>query len=290
MFRILKFIHINPLYLFILFIYGSTRLIEYIMDTKGTWTGIWSYSSSLLDRNVLLSYIFALPFFVIILHWILAGIFAIRDVIFKRKASSFIRASRRAPIQSHIIDLNLAKTVFINQLIVLPSSMLASYYFLKITNDVESVIDFKTVPSFSLMLYKFVLCMMVHEISFFYIHYMLHHPLIYPQNNKQRKDFTTIENFHQHPLEYFLLNIIPSALAIFLTHSDAVTTTIFLGAIVIAPIFEHSGFHIPTSANQNEFKHENVNGMMDYLHGTCKNFLQSENLKNHKILLSMKSQ
>jgi sterol desaturase/sphingolipid hydroxylase (fatty acid hydroxylase superfamily) len=233
-----------------------------------------------------LSYIFALPLCVISIHWLLAGFFTIRDVARQRQKFAAIKrsASRKEPREIiHIGEwLSLAKTVLINQLLVLPSSMLASYYFLKITNDLEFV-DFKFVPSFSMMFYKFVLCMMVYEISFFYIHFMLHHPLIFAQDQKQRRDYTTLDNLYQHPIEFVLLNIIPSALAVFLTRSDAVTSTIFIAAIVIAPVFEQSGLHLPHAENHAC----DDNSMMDYLHGTCRNFLQSE--KNHKILLSVRS-
>jgi hypothetical protein len=212
-------------------------------------TGIFS----LVDFSAPLTYILALPICVIAIHWILVGILALRDGLIKNTK------------HINLVEwMSLAKVVSINQLVALPSSMIATHYFLRASNDLEAF-DLAFVPHFSQMLYKFVLCMIVYEISFFYIHFMVHHPLV---NNTPQSQKHTLD-----PIEYILLNVIPLSLAIFITHSDLVTSAVFMTAVVIAPIFEQS------------HGVKERNGIVDHIQGTCKNFLQSEN--DRKILLSM---
>lgn len=187
--------------------------------------------------------------------------------------------------------ISMAKIVLTNQLIILPTSMILSHFFLTFTNDLH-VIDFSTTPSFSRMFYKFTLCMMIYEVMFFYLHWMLHHPLIYKEVHKQQQNYSALVTLNYHPIEYILLSVLTPALAIFMSRSDTVTTTFFMAAIVIGPIFKNFGFNTPYLFN-NEYHHKyfsdynGSNGMMDILHGTYENSLSSESFENHRILLSM---
>jgi hypothetical protein len=181
--------------------------------------------------------------------------------------------------------MSMAKVVIVNQLVILPASMVLTHYLLRFTNDLH-LISFSKIPSFSRMIYKFMLCMMIYEVVFFYLYWMLHHPLLHKTNPANNS------NQHQQPIEYILLSIVTPALAIFFTKCDTVTSLFFLTAIVVGPIFENSCHRQPLTSTPECQKYFNElygsNDMVNILHGTCKNFLKSENFENHRVLLSMK--
>ncbi|CAG9803377.1 unnamed protein product [Chironomus riparius] len=290
MLRVLKFIHINPFYLLILFGYGLTRISEWIANKSGSWSSVWHVTSQCLDRHKPISYIFGLPIYVITIHWIFAAFLILYDIT---KCPTFLERFRHQNRSMDKLDMkeltSLAKTVVTNQLVILPASMVLTHYLLRFSNDLH-LISFSKVPSFSRMFYKFTLCMMIYEVVFFYLYWMLHHPLLHKP--VQKANTSRNSNQHQQPIEYILLSIVTPSLAIFFTKCDTVTSLFFLTAIVVGPIFENSNHHqlisFNNESNDDFNEYYGSNDMMNILHGTCKNFLKSENFENHRVLLSMK--
>ncbi|XP_070506522.1 fatty acid hydroxylase domain-containing protein 2-like [Chironomus tepperi] len=294
MFRILKFVHINPFYLLILFGYGLTRFAEWIVKQPGTWSSIWHITSQFLDRHKPISYIFGLPLYVIAIHWIFAALSMLYDVTDCSRFLNRFRNQRKQKLKMETKELmSLSKIVLTNQLVILPASMVLNHYLLRFSNDLH-LISFSKVPSFSRMFYKSTLCMMIYEVVFFYLFWMLHHPLIHKPVNKANTASTS--NQHQQPLEYILLSIVTPSLAIFFTKCDTVTSLFFLTAIVVGPIFENSDLSQPlksTNESRQEYQqffneYYGSNDILNILHGTCRNFLKSEKFENHRVLLTMK--
>ena len=135
--------------------------------------------SHILDRHKPISYIFGLPAYVITIHWIFAAFLILYDII---KCSKFLERFSNQNRSKDKLDIkelmSLAKTVLTNQLVILPASMVLTHYLLRFSNDLH-LISFSKVPSFSRMIYKFTLCMMIYEVVYFYLYWMLHHPLLH---------------------------------------------------------------------------------------------------------------
>lgn len=151
--------------------------------------------------------------------------------------------------------MDLIRTVLFNQFLILPSSTFIGFYLLKYTDNLH-LLDFTTIPSFPQMFISFTLCMMIYEVSFFYLHWMLHHPLIYKKIHKKHHQYTTpvaVADLYQHPVEYFLLSIVPPSLAVFISQSCVATSMIFMTCIVILPVFEHCGLHLPFAPSPGQF-------------------------------------
>lgn len=204
----------------------------------------------ILDRHKHISFTIGLPVYVILIHWITAAPFIFYDVTKKPK---FLAKYKVQPEIDRIIHWsewkNLTKTILFNQFCILPSSTIVGYLMLKHTNNLH-LIDYKVIPSFPELFITFTLCMMIYEISFFYLHWMLHHPLIYKFIHKKHHQYTTpisISDLYQHPVEYFLLSILPPTLGVIISQSCVATSMIFMAVIVIVPVFEHCGFHLPFS-------------------------------------------
>lgn len=194
--------------------------------------------------------------------------------------------------------LRLAIVILLNQLIILPSSMILNLYFLKFANE-SHVIDFVTIPSFSRMFYRLFVSMIMYEIINFYVHWMLHHPLIYKQVYKPNYQIIKshgVVNVIQYPIEYILLSVLPPSLAMSVSRCDAVTIVFFLSAIVMGPFFENYALQLPfLGSNGNHlytFKYCNdccrTNGMVDFIHETYGTYFKTKSFENHRISLSMK--
>jgi len=303
----------NSLKIHISYFIITSRFVEWIANTSGTWSSIWHITSQFLgkstwqifkltrltssiiflDRHKPISYIFGLPLYVITIHWIFAASLILYDIIECPKFLERFKNQNEPKDKVKNKELtNLAKLVLVNQLVILPASMVLTHYLLRFSNDLH-LINFLKIPSFSLMIYKFTLCMMIYEVVFFYLYWMLHHPLLHKPVHKSNP--TSNSSQYQQPIQHMLLSIVTPALAIFLTKCEIVTSLFFLVAIVVGPIFENPGLRQPvTSSNEshecqqyfNEFY--GSNDMVNILHDTCKNFLKSENFENHRVLLSMK--
>lgn len=144
---------------------------------------------------------------------------------------------------------HLIITIFFNQFCILPLSTNFAYFTMKYANLLH-LIDYKIVPTFPKLFISFILCMMIYEVSFFYLHWMLHHPLIYKFIHKKHHKYTTpiaIADLYQHPVEYFLLSIMVVAIPPAIIQSCAASSMLFMAAVVIIPVFEHCGFHLPLS-------------------------------------------
>jgi len=123
-----------------------------------------------------------------------------------------------------------------------------------------------------------VVCTVVRDVMFYYVHRMFHTPRWYKAVHKFHHEFTApvaLAAQHAHPVEQFLANTVPVALPPLLLGSHILTTWAFIATVLIDTTTVHSGYDFfYGAARKHDAHHEKFNlnygtiGVMDWLYGT----------------------
>jgi len=105
-------------------------------------------------------------------------------------------------------------------------------------------------PSLGLFLFQMLWMMVMEDFTFYWSHKLLHHPKLYPYIHKvhhESKSTISLSAIATHPAEYFLGNVIPTAMGISLCPGKIhiITSIIFVYARLIDTIEGHSGYDFP---------------------------------------------
>nr|CDJ84994.1 Fatty acid hydroxylase domain containing protein [Haemonchus contortus] len=157
----------------------------------------------------------------------------------------------------------------------------------------------KKLPDTTTVLAQLVFCTFIEEIGFYYSHRLFHHPKIYKHVHKIHHEWTapvSITSIYCHPIEHAFSNLMPVLLGPTLCGSHITTLWIWACIAVISTTFSHSGYHFPMSPSPeaHDYHHRVFNecfgvlGILDYIHGTAKNFRRSIHFKRHTTYFSLK--
>merc|ERR1712142_1395538 len=147
--------------------------------------------------------------------------------------------------------------------------------------------DLRELPTLANTLLDILVCIICHDIWFYYGHRMLHHRLIYKHIHKVHHEWTAPiapAAVYAHPVEHVLTGQVSVTNGIILMGSAIPTAWLWFCLIGLQVMNDHSGYHFPLSFSPefHDFHHLKFHtsygwlGVTDWLHGTDSQFHKSE--------------
>ncbi|XP_021348241.1 fatty acid hydroxylase domain-containing protein 2-like [Mizuhopecten yessoensis] len=166
------------------------------------------------------------------------------------------------------------------------------YYHLQVWRGCDQ--SFK-VPAPLHFLRDVALCILIEEIAFYYAHRILHSSFMYKRYHKVHHEFTApfgLVSAYSHPVEFIFSNLGTIMTGPLVVGCDVVTTSVVFFLSVAVTVIHHSGYHLPLlpSPEFHDYHHlkftgnYGVLGVLDWLHGTDKQFRKSKQSRRHKVI------
>ena len=137
--------------------------------------------------------------------------------------------------------------------------------------------------TWAIILQKFIVCLLLEEVFFYYGHRMLHLDFFYQRIHKIHHIWiapTAISTFYVHPFEHFLSNILPLFLSAWIVDLPFYYVQVFMHVATVNAVIAHAGYaYLVTGPRENYLQlHDahhlyrkynyGVLGILDYFHST----------------------
>jgi len=156
----------------------------------------------------------------------------------------------------------------------------------------------RELPTFHWVLFELVVYSLVEELGFFYSHWLLHSPFMYARVHKfhhEWKQSIGMVGVYCHPIEHIMSNIVPTGLGPLLMGSHVATMWFWFSLAFVQTSISHCGYHFPflPSPEAHDYHHLKFNncfgvlGVLDRLHGTDTQFLNSKQHERHFMSMTL---
>ncbi|KIL57467.1 hypothetical protein M378DRAFT_181618 [Amanita muscaria Koide BX008] len=208
--------------------------------------------------------------------WVISAIYVALPSVFPEfSARHKLQKLEKQPTPSELWQC--LAVVFRNQIV--SSLVHATILYVHSLTGKRTVYRFDAaLPGIPEILRDVLLTALLHDIFFYHIHRLLHHPLLYRTYHKTHHRFTApvaMAAQYASVTEHVLANVAPILLSLMILKAHVVTFWIVLGIGLFRTTTVHSGFDFFAGKAKNHDKHHEKSlvhfgstGMMDWLYGT----------------------
>lgn len=260
------------------------------------WQGRWEAVESLFGGDAFCRGVWGTFGLTFALYWLVGGLYTAVDLT--GRPAFLLRYKMQPAAQPYPVPAaqvgRVVRQVLFNQLAVGLPFALAAHALLEWRGYDRS----PRLPAFPWVLCELAVCVLVEEAAFYYSHRLLHHPRLYRHVHKRHHEWTApiaITAVYCHPVEHVLSNLVPPLLGVLLLGSHPATAWLWFSVALLSSLNAHSGFHLPffPSPEAHDYHHLRFNnnygvlGVLDRLHGTDRQFRQTDAYRRHLLLLSL---
>jgi len=255
------------------------------------WTKPWNIFLDTFGEDKYNLWVYGTVFVTTTFYWLACAGYMFLDLtgkpLFLTKYK--IQPEKNAPLSTKKL-MKVVLHVFFNQIALGVPAGILSWNLYK--NDT----DIRLLPSLSIVLRDVLVCIILHDIWFYYGHRLLHHRLIYKHVHKIHHEWTAPiapAAVYAHPFEHILTGQMSVSNGLLLMGTPIPAGWLWLCMISLQVLNDHSGYHFPLSFSPefHDFHHLKFHtsygwlGVTDWIHGTDSQFHRSEKHEKRHIRL-----